>query len=44
MLTGTGTDFDQLYFVAELDRHFSLDHGFTERLRLKNLPPGNSLT
>ncbi len=38
-LIGTGTDFDQLYYVAELDRHFSLDHGFTERLRLKNSPP-----
>ena len=38
-LTGTGTDFDQLYYVAELDRHFSSTHGFTERLRLKNIPP-----
>ena len=35
-LTGTGTDFDQTYYVAELDRHFSSDRGFTERLRLKN--------
>ena len=41
-LSGTGTDFDQLYYVAELDRHFSLDHGFTERLRLKNSPAGNT--
>ena len=39
-LSGTGTDFDQIYYVAELDRHFSLDHGFTERLRLKNSPAG----
>ena len=38
LLTGTGTDFDQLYYVAELDRHFSGTHGFTERLRLKNTP------
>ena len=37
-LTGTGADFDQLYYVAELDRHFSGTHGFTERLRLKNTP------
>ena len=44
LLSGTGTDFDQLYYVAELDRHFSLDHGFTERLRLKNSPAGNTVT
>jgi phage protein D len=44
VLTGTGTDFDQTYYVAELDRHFSVDHGFTERLRLKNLLPGNTTT
>ncbi len=43
-LTGTGTDFDQLYYVAELDRHFSVDHGFTERLRLKNTPPSAGIT
>ena len=42
-LTGTGTDFDQLYYVAELDRHFSAGHGFTERLRLKNTAPGSSI-
>ena len=36
-LSGTGTDFDQLYYIAELDRHFSAGHGFTERLSLKNL-------
>jgi phage protein D len=43
LLSGTGTDFDQLYYVAELDRHFSLDHGFTERIRLKNSPAGNTV-
>ncbi len=43
-LTGTGTDFDQLYYVAELDRHLSVDHGFTERLRLKNTPPAAEIT
>ena len=41
-LSGTNTDFDQMYYVAELDRHFSSAHGFTERLRLKNIPPGNT--
>jgi len=43
-LVGTGTDFDQTYFVAELDRHFSLDHGFTQRLRLKNSSPASAGT
>ena len=43
-LTGTGTDFDQLYYVAELDRHLSVVHGFTERLRLKNTPPASAIT
>ena len=43
-LAGTSTDFDQLYYVAELDRHFSADHGFTERLRLKNTPPSTNIT
>ena len=42
LLSGTGTDFDQLYYVAELERHFSLEHGFTERLRLKNSPTTNT--
>jgi phage protein D len=41
-LTGTGTDFDQTYYIAGLDRHFSVQHGFTERLRLKNPNPVNS--
>ena len=35
-LTGTGTDFDQNYYIAELDRSFSFGQGFTQRLRLKN--------
>ena len=44
LLSGTGTDFDQRYYVAELDRHFSLEHGFTERLRLKNSPATTTTT
>ena len=44
LLNGTGTDFDQLYYVSELDRHFSADHGYTERLRLKNTPPSASIS
>ena len=43
-LTGTGTDFDQLYFVAEIDRHFTAEQGFTQRLRLKNIPSDNAST
>ena len=43
-LSGTGTDFDQTYYVAELDRHFSLAHGFTQNLRLKNANPANGTT
>ncbi len=35
-LSGTGTEFDQTYYIAELDRHFSADSGFTERLLLKS--------
>ena len=43
-LGGTGTDFDQTYYIAELDRHFSFQSGFTERLRLKNINPANAAT
>jgi phage protein D len=43
-LNGTGTDFDQTYYVAELDRHFSLAHGFTQNLRLKNVNPARGAT
>ncbi len=43
-LSGTGTDFDQTYYIAELDRHFSLAHGYTQRLRLKNADPANDAT
>ena len=43
-LSGTNTDFDQLYYVAELDRHFSIEHGFSERISLKNTPPGAAIS
>lgn len=43
-LAGTGTDFDQTYYIAELDRHFSVAHGYTQRLRLKNADPDNGTT
>ncbi len=38
LLSGTGTDFDQTYYVSEINRHFSPNHGFSETLRLKELP------
>ena len=41
-LTGTDTEFDQLYYIAELDRRLSVEHGFTEHLRLKNMPSGRT--
>ncbi len=44
LLIGTGTDFDQTYYVAELDRHFHAEAGFTERLRLKNTPTSAGLS
>ncbi len=44
LLSGTGTDFDQTYHISELDRTFSAEQGFTERLRLKNMPVGSAAT
>lgn len=44
VLSGTGTDFDQTYYIAELDRSLSLDHGFTQRLLLKNSDPSSAAT
>ena len=38
LLSGTGTDFDGSYYIAELDRHFTAEQGFTETIRLKVLP------
>jgi phage protein D len=35
-LEGTGTDFDQSYWIDEIERHLSVRHGFTQRLRAKN--------
>ena len=43
-LSGTGTDFDQTYYVAEIDRHLSIAHGYTQRLRLKNANPAYGAT
>ena len=36
-LSGTDTDFDQSYYVSELDRHFTSDSGYSQTITLKNL-------
>jgi phage protein D len=38
-LEGTGTDFDQSYWIDEIERRLSVGHGFTQRLRAKNSSP-----
>ncbi len=38
-LTGTGTDFDQTYYVDTIERHFDSGNGFTQRIRCKNTSP-----
>ncbi|MBS0558425.1 MAG: hypothetical protein JSR21_00040 [Proteobacteria bacterium] len=43
-LSGTGTDFDQLYFMDSIDRHLSLDHGFVQHIRAKNSSPRSQAT
>ena len=42
-LTGTGTSWDQQYYVAELTREIG-EHGFYQRLRLKNSSPRTQQT
>jgi hypothetical protein len=36
-LEGTGTDFDQAYWIDQVDRHISVTHGFSQTLRAKNI-------
>jgi predicted outer membrane protein len=38
-MIGTGTDFDQVYFVDVIDRHISVERGFQQRVRAKNTSP-----
>lgn len=33
---GTGTDFDQVYQIAEIEREFSLGRGFVQHVKIKN--------
>jgi phage protein D len=51
LLTGTNTDFDQTYHVAEIERALSFERGFTQRIRARNMteaaqttPPATSYT
>ena len=43
-LAGTGTAFDQSYFVAEVDRTLSVAGGFVQQVRVKNASPAASAT
>jgi phage protein D len=43
-LAGTGTAFDQVYFVDTVDRSLSFDGGFHQTLRLKNSSPRTQTT
>ncbi|CAH2603221.1 conserved protein of unknown function [Rhodovastum atsumiense] len=43
-LSGTGTAFDQDYFIVEMDREFSFDCGSRMSLRCKNSSPRNQVT
>lgn len=38
-LSGTGTGFDQIYYIDTLERTLSLNHGFVQTLTLKNQSP-----
>ena len=51
LLSGTGTDFDQTYHIAEIERSLSFERGFTQRIRARNMteaaqttPPATSYT
>ena len=43
-LIGTGTDFDQVYFIDMIERHLSIETGFVQRVRAKNTSPRTSAT
>ena len=44
LLEGTGTDFDQPYWIDEITRHISTSHGFTQRLRARNTSVTSQVT
>ena len=41
-LTGTGTAFDQVYYVAEVERSISFDAGFTQRAAAEEQQPADA--
>ncbi len=43
-LAGTGTDFDQTYSIAEIERAVSFERGFTQRIRARNTTPAAETT
>lgn len=43
-VTGTGTEFDQVYYPASIQRRFSLDEGYRMSLRARNYSPESQLS
>jgi phage protein D len=44
VLEGSGTTFDQVYWVDEVDRHLSVGGGFTQQVRARNASVGSQAT
>ena len=44
LLTGTGTGFDQVYYIDMIERDLHLASGFTQRIRAKNTSPRTETT
>lgn len=42
-LTGTGTSFDQSYYIDAIDRSMSVDDGFIQTIRMKNHSPESTV-
>ena len=43
-LEGTFTDFDQTYWIDEIERSIDVQHGFTQRVRARNAEVGSQTT
>jgi hypothetical protein len=43
-LEGTGTSFDQIYWIDEITRSIDVATGFTQRLRARNSSTGSQAT
>ena len=41
-LVGTGTSFDQTYYIDSINRRVDVDSGFSETIRMKNQSPQNT--